>query len=124
MLSPLSDSSFISQRVDFVFYAVLLISMAAFWGGEVFWWLKKISGKGSKDIEKKHFEAAWSVIPLLVLLFLTCVQTQFFSPKKLKLRAIDDFQLTLPLVSPDASKIRDELPKNLKNRKVTPVVRM
>ncbi|NBX67869.1 MAG: hypothetical protein EBR01_02760 [Proteobacteria bacterium] len=113
MLSPLSDSVVVSQRVDFVFYSVLLLSMAFFWAGEVFWWLKKIRGAGSKEIEKKHFEAAWSLVPLMVLLFLTCVKTQVFAPTKLRLKAIDVFQLR-----------KDELPKDLKKKRLTPVARM
>jgi len=125
MLSPLSDSGFLGQRVDFVFYGVLLVSMACFWGGEVFWWLQKLKGKGSKNIEKKHFEVAWSIIPLSVLLFLTCVETQFFSPRNLRLKALNYFQPQAPISNPDSQKIRNELRPDLKNKKnVTPVVRM
>ncbi len=122
MFSPLSDSGFLGQRVDFVFYSVLLLSMVCFWGGEVFWWFQKIKGKGSKEIEKKHFEMAWSLIPLLVLLFLTCVQTQFFSPSRLK--SVELLKSQTPNLSPETQKVREEFPKDQKSKKVTPVVRM
>ena len=126
MLSPLSDSGFLGQRVDFVFYTVLLLSIFAFLAGESFFLLKKVQGKGSQGIEKKHFELAWSLIPLLVLLLLTFVQTQFFSPIQLKSfdsekSAIINAPRNLPT---ETKNIKEEIPKSLENKKLNSAVRM
>jgi hypothetical protein len=124
MLSPLSDSGFLDQRVDFVFYTVLLLSIASFLAGELFWFAKKLNGTGSKEIEKKHFETAWSLIPLLVLLFLTCVETQFFSPVRLKRVETPNAQVLDVLELPAEQKIRSEFPKFWKKGKPHKTVRM
>lgn len=126
MFSPLSDSGFFDQRVDFVFYAVLLVSIVAFLMGEIFFFVRKLQGKGSQGIEKKHFETGWSLIPLLVLLLLTAVQTQFFSPVKIKARQQDHFNSSRTLLSVPSrtQNIKENLPKDFKVKKRNSVVRM
>ena len=126
MFSPLSDSGFLGQRVDFVFYTVLLISIVAFLLGEIFFFVWKMQGKGSKGIEKKHFETGWSLIPLMVLLLLTAVETHFFSPVKLKAveqekNTSSDYLLEIPSKTKN---INEDLPKNFKVNKFNSAVRM
>ena len=126
MFSPLSDSDFLGKRVDFVFYSVLLVSIIAFLLGETFFFVLKMQGKGSKGIEKKHFETGWSLIPLMVLLLLTAVEAQFFSPVKLK--AIERKQNTssnyLPEIPSKTQNINEDLPKSFKVKKFKSAVRM
>lgn len=127
MFSPLSDGSFLDQRVDFVFYGVLLLSIACFLIGEIFWFLKKIKSTSLDEIQKKHFETAWSLIPLLVLLFLTCVQNQFFSPVHLKKSETQNSPLhSSPELNTNSEtqNVKDELNKNLRIQKSDSAVRM
>jgi heme/copper-type cytochrome/quinol oxidase subunit 2 len=126
MMSPLSDSGFLGQRVDFVFYAVLLVSIIAFLMGEIFFFVRKMRGKGSKGIEKKHFETGWSVIPLMVLLLLTAVETHFLSP--IKLKAMEQHQNTSSNYAPEipskTQNIKEDRPKSFKIKKLKSAVRM
>jgi heme/copper-type cytochrome/quinol oxidase subunit 2 len=124
MLSPLSDIGFLGQRVDFVFYTVLLLSIACFLTGEFFWFVKKHRGSGSKEIQKKHFETVWSLIPLIVLLFLTCVETQFFSPVRLKKVEAVRSKVSSEDISTQNQKVRDTLPKFWRSEKTNKAVRM
>lgn len=124
MLSPLSDNGFLGQRVDFVFYTVLLLSIACFLMGEFFWFVKKHRGTGSREIQKKHFETAWSLIPLIVLLFLTCVETQFFSPNRLKKIDMGRSKVSSERVLTENQKVRDILPKFWKREKTNDALRM
>lgn len=126
MMSPLSDSGFLGQRVDFVFYSVLLVSIVAFLMGEIFFFVRKMQGKGSKDIDKKHFEIGWSIIPLMVLLLLTAVEAHFFSPIKLKAR--EQHQNTSSIYSSEVpsrtQSINEDVPKSFEIKKLKSAVRM
>lgn len=124
MFSPLSDSNILAQRVDFVFYLVLLLSIASFLSSEAFWLIRKLKGNGSKEIEKKHLEAAWSFIPLIILLSLTFVQTQFFSPSRLKRIDPLNSEGARPIIDAENRKIREDLSPRLQTKKMNPTVRM
>ena len=124
MFIPLSDSDILAQRVDFVFYWVLLLSIASFLTSEAFWLIMKLKGRGSKEIEKKHFEVAWSFIPLIILLSLTFVQTQFFSPSRLKRIAPLNSEDARPIINPETKKVREDLSPGLQIKKMNPTVRM
>lgn len=71
MLSPLSESVFLDQRVDFVFHSVLLVSIVSFFIGEGFWSVKKLLRRHPENVYKYHLELAWTVIPLAILILLT-----------------------------------------------------
>ena len=75
---------FLDQRVDSVFYLVLLVAVATFIFGEAMWLTRKMFFPVT--VPKHQMEILWSLIPALVLVFLTFVQ-QSHRAEKSKLNA-------------------------------------
>ena len=67
-------SFFLAQKADSIFYFVLLAAIFVFIVIETVWVLKKSWGSSSLNIPKQHLEVVWSLIPAVVLFFLTFVR--------------------------------------------------
>ena len=65
---------FLGQKVDSVFYLVLLAAIGSFIIAETLWVVRKSWKPKGLHVPKQHVEVIWSLIPAVILLLLTFVR--------------------------------------------------